>query len=69
MLAQVKQENGKYTIQVYRTNKIVGHKTWQTIAESRYLSIANELKEYICEGGNWRMVADMRGHYLRTHRK
>ena len=50
-LAQVKPENGKYLVQVYRTNSITGHKTWQTIAEMKDQSTAIELMEY-CRNGN-----------------
>lgn len=46
MLAQVKPENGKYLVQVYRTEGITGHKNWETIAETEDQSIAIELREY-----------------------
>lgn len=51
MLAQVKLENGKYMVQVYRADSRVGHCTWQTIAETKDQSLAIELREH-CRYGN-----------------
>lgn len=46
MLAQVKPENGKYLVQVFRSHEFLGRKTWQTIAEFKNQSEAIELREY-----------------------
>ena len=69
MIAQVKPENGKYLVQVYRTNSITGHKTWQTIAETKDQSSAIELREYFRYGSHGNKIAAMRAYYLSTHNK
>lgn len=70
MLAQVKlDENGKYLVQVYRTDSITGHKTWQTIAETWVQSSAIELREYCRYGKHGNEIAAMRASYLSTHNK
>ena len=70
MLAQVKlDENGKYLVQVYRTDSITGHKTWQTIAETWDQSRAFELREYCRYGNHGSKIAAMRASYLSTHNK
>ena len=69
MLAQVKPENGKYMVQVYRANSIVDHCTWQTIAETKDQSLAIELREYCRYGNHSSKIAAMRANYLATHKK
>ena len=69
MLAQVKLENGKYLVQVYRVHEFLGRKTWQTIAELENESEAIELTEYCRCGNHGRKIALMRFNYLATHKK
>ena len=69
MLAQVKFENGKYMVQVYRVNNLTGHRTWQTIAETENQSLALELREYCRYGNHGSKIATMRAIYLATHKK
>ena len=69
MLAQVKPEKGKYLVQVYRAESITGHKTWQTIAETKVLSFAIELREYCRYGDHGNKIDAMRAYYLSTHNK
>lgn len=69
MLAQVKPENGMYLVQVYRTESITGHKTWQTIAETKDLSFAIELRERCRYENHDNKIAAMRAFYLSTHNK
>lgn len=69
MLAQVKFENGKYMVQVYRANNLTGHRTWQTIAETENQSLALELREYCRYGNHGSKIAAMRANYLATHKK
>ena len=69
MLAQVKLENGKYLVQVYRVHEFLGRKTWQTIAELENLSEAIELRNYCRCGNRGRKIALMRFNYLATHKK
>ena len=69
MLAQVKLENGKYLVQVYRVHEFLGRKTWQTIAELENESEAIELTEYYRCGNHGRKIALMRFNYLATHKK
>ena len=69
MLAQVKHENGKYLIQVYRKHEFLGRKTWQTIAELEDQSEAIELKEYCSYGNHGKKIAILRFNYLATHKK
>ena len=69
MLAQVKLENGKYLVQVYRVHEFLGRKTWQTIAELENQSEAIELREYCRCGNHGRKIALMRFNYLATHKK
>ena len=69
MLAQVKPENGKYLVQVYRIHEFLGRKTWQTIAEFKNQSEANELREYCSNGNHGKKIALMRFNYLATHNK
>ena len=69
MLAQVKPENGKYLVKVFRVHEFLGRKTWQTIAEFENQSEAIELREY-CESGNHgKKIAFMRFNYLASHNK
>lgn len=68
MLAQVKPENGKYLVQVYRIHEFLGRKTWQTIAEFENQSEAIELREY-CRGNHGKKIALMRFNYLATHKR
>ena len=65
MLAQVKPENGKYLVQVYRTES----KTWQTIAETKDQSLAIRLREYCRYENHDSEIATMRAFYLSTHKK
>lgn len=69
MLAQVKPENGKYLVQVYRTTSINGHKIWQTIAETKDQGSAIELRDYCRYGNHDKKIAAMRAFYLSTHNK
>ena len=69
MLAQVKFENGKYLVQVYRRESITERKTWQTIAETNDLSFAIELRTYCRCGNRDSKIAAMRDFYLSTHNK
>ena len=69
MLAQVKPENGKYMVQVYKANSIVGHRTWQTIAETKDQSLAIELREFCRQVNHGSKIATMRAYYLATHKK
>ena len=69
MLAQVKPENGKYLVQVYRIHEFLGRKTWQTIAEFENQSEAIELREYCRNGNHGNKIARMRFNYLVTHKK
>ena len=66
MLAQVKHENGKYLVQVYRKHEFLCRKTWQTIAEFEDQSEAIELKEYCSYGNHGKKIALMRFNYLAT---
>ena len=68
MLAQLRHENGKYLVQVYRMHEFLGRKTWQTIAECEDQSEAIELCEY-CRGNHGKTIALMRLNYLATHKK
>ena len=69
MLAQVKPENGKYLVQVYRIHEFLGRKTWQTIVETDDQSLAIELRDYLRDGNHGRKVAIMRANYLATHKR
>ena len=69
MLANVKPENGKYPVQVQRTESFPRHKTWQTIAETKDLSFAIELRDYCLCGILDNKIADMRDFYLSSHNK
>ena len=69
MLAQVKPENGKYLVQVYRTESNTGHKTWQTIAETKDQSFAIELRERCRYGILDDKIDAVRAFYLSTHNK
>ena len=69
MLAQVKPENGKYLVQVYRVHEFLGRKTWQTIAEFKNQSEAIELTEYCRYGNHGKKIALMRFNYLATHKR
>lgn len=69
MLAQVKPKNGRYLVQVYRTESITGHKTWQTIAETKDQSLAIRLREYCRYENHDDEIATMRDFYLSTHNK
>ena len=69
MLAQVKPKNGKYLVQVYRAESISGHKTWQTIAETKDKSLAIRLREYCRYEGHDNEINTMRDFYLSTHNK
>ena len=69
MLAQVKSENGKYLVQVYRVHEFLGRKTWQTIAEYENQSEAIELCDYCKLGNHGRKIALMRFNYLANHKK
>ena len=69
MLAQVKLEKGKYLVQVYRTNSITGHKTWQTIAETKDQLLAIRLREYCRYENHDSEIDTMRAYYLDTHNK
>ena len=69
MLAQVKPENGKYLVQVYRAESITGHKTWQTVAETKDQSLAIRLREFCRYENHDSEIATMRDYYLSTHNK
>ena len=69
MLAQVKNEDGKYLVQVFRIHEFLGRKTWQTIAEFENQSEAIELREYCRNGNHGKMIALMRFHYLASRKK
>ena len=69
MLAQVKPENGKYLVQVYRVHEFFGRKTWQTIAEFENQSDAIELREYCRNGNHGNKIARMRFNYLASRKK
>lgn len=69
MLAQVKLENGKYLVQVYRVHEFLGRKTWQTIAELENQSEAIELRDYCSNGDHGKKIALMRFNYLVTRNK
>lgn len=69
MLAQIKPEKGKYLVQVYRTEGITGHKTWQTIAETDDHSLAIRLREYCRYEGHDDEIDVMRDFYLSFHIK
>ena len=69
MLAQVKLEDGKYLVQVYRVNSIIGRRTWQTIAETEDQSLAIELRDYCRYGNHGSKIAAMRANYLAAHKK
>ena len=69
MLAQVKPENGKYLVQVYRTEGIIGHKTWQTIAETEDQRLAIRLREFCRYENHDNEINTMRAYYLSTHNK
>ena len=69
MLAQVKPENGKYLVQVYRIHEFLGRKTWQTIAEFENQSEAIELREYCRFGNHGKKIALMRFNYLANRNK
>lgn len=69
MLAQIKPENGKYLVQVYQTDSITGHKTWQTIAETKDQSLAIRLREYCRYENHDNEITTMRAFYLSTHNK
>lgn len=69
MLAQIKPEKGKYLVQVYRTESITGHKTWQTIAETDDQSLAIRLREYCRYEGHDDEIATLRDFYLSFHIK
>lgn len=69
MLAQVKPENGKYLVQVYRTESITEHKTWQTIAETESQGLAIRLREFCRYENHDSEIAVMRDFYLSTHKK
>ena len=69
MLAKVKPENGKYLVQVHRTESFPRHKTWQTIAETKDLSFAIELRDYCLCGNHDSKIDAMRAFYLSTHNK
>ena len=69
MLSQVKPENGKYLVLVYRDHEFLGRKTWQTIAEFENQSEALELSDYCRNGNHGKKIALMRYYYLATHKK
>lgn len=69
MLAQVKPENGKYLVQVYRTESNTGHKTWQTIAETEEQGLAIRLREFCRYENHDSEIDTMRDYYLSTHNK
>ena len=69
MLSQVKPENGKYLVQVYRIHEFLGRKTWQTIAEFENQSEAIELSDYCRNGNHGKKIALMRFNYLATTHK
>ena len=69
MLSQVKPENGKYLVQVYRIHEFLGRKTWQTIAEFEDESEALELSDYCKNGNHGKIIAILRFSYLATHKK
>lgn len=68
MLAQVTLENGKYIVQVYKANSITGHRTWQTIVETKNQSLAIELRDFCRQGNHGCKIAAMRAIYLATHK-
>ena len=69
MLAQLKHENGKYLIQVYRTDSKTGHKTWQTIEETEDQGLAIKIRNF-CRCENIECYIDcMRAYWLSTHNK
>ena len=69
MLAQVKPENGKYLVRVYRSEGNNGHKTWQTIAETEDQGLAIRLREFCRYENHDSEIATMRDYYLSTHNK
>lgn len=69
MQVQVKPENGKYLVQVYRAESITGHKTWQTVAETKDQSLAIRLREFCRYENHDSEIATMRDFYLSTHNK
>lgn len=69
MLAQIKPEKGKYLVQVYRTESVTEHKTWQTIAETEDQSLAIRLREYCRYEGHDNEINAMREFYLSFHNK
>ena len=69
MLARVKPENGKYLVQVYRTESNTGHKIWQTIAETEDQELAIRLREFCRYENHDNEIATMKDFYLSTHNK